>query len=365
MKATAPKKTWLYLIRGAAAVIEARDSPLPAMKCVRLEARKVGSASGPGRVTALGLSYSMAARVECEVNVKATGDVMADAKSLLDRIGAMPDGDVELSCGDDRVLTIKSGKRKVTLATLNVSDAPMMPAPARDPVTIDPAPLVKMIGAAIHCVMVDSSQPGFKTSLCLEFDGETTRAVGLDGHRVAVATGPAIGTAPFKHMIPRKSALEISKALDGADSATFGVTDRWLTVAAGERSISALLTDSEMPPWRQIWPTEFVATIDAGSRDELVAAIAAIGSVDSGVRLTVGKSGLTIASRGVDGQADDELDVDVTGKAAVGFEAGYLVDALKSADGPGVTVKLGGANDPALVVGGSSEVVIMPRNLSW
>ncbi|MCI0675303.1 MAG: hypothetical protein L0Y42_05935 [Phycisphaerales bacterium] len=161
---------------------------------------------------------------------------------------------------------------------------------------------------------------------------------------------------------PIKLAIEENQALfsvgDGSDS-------------SGEAAVlSTNLVEGAFPPFEDVIPKDQdkKVTFDAGQLNSAIRRAALLTNEESkGVRMSFADKKLTLTSRAPEmGEAEIEVDLDKYDgdPLEIGFNPGFITDALKVVDGQEVIVELKAPNKPGVLrIGNDFTYVIMPVNL--
>jgi DNA polymerase-3 subunit beta len=354
------KKTLLPLLTHAAAVTDKKSS-MPALACVLLTA-ECNQLRVAGSDLYLGLSG------DCEATeVKQTGAIAVNARDLLERVKAMPDGNVQLKTDRDR-LVVKSGSRRFELHTLPADDMPSMPdaSKASASIMLPAETLATLIRRTSFSISTDETR-AHVNSLLLEIDNAEARAVSTDGHRLSTATAVVPDGSLPSMLLPRTAVMRLAALLDDGD-VVVGVNGHVAFFTLSGVTFSAKLVDAQFPPYRQVIPREVGRTIEV-PRVDLIGAVSAVqlasSKLSNGVKLIIEDGNLNVTAECAEaGNASDSIPIDHSGPALkIGFNGSYLVDALKAAETDRVALGLSGELDPGVVrpVGNDGALfVVMP-----
>lgn len=357
------KKEFLRLVSRCQGVVD-RKSAMPTLADVLVVA-----AGGDVAVSATNLYQHVTGSTSAEV--AKPGGVCLNAADLRERLSAMPDGPVRLRVLKDRAeLTAVGTKRRFALSTREASDFP--PAPGRDDpktITVGTEALVDMIERVYLAISRDATR-AHVNSMLLECSDSTLRCVATDGHRLSLATrSHPDAFAPV--LVPLTALTEIRKILAGApeEQITLGVSGPNLHFAADGFTFTCKLVDAAFPPYQQVIPKDSMCTVTMprlGLIDALKAVSVASSDRTGGVALEFEADFVTVTAQSPEGGDASDV-VTCTGgpsKAVrIGFNAGYLVDALSVLDGDEVTFGFTGELDPAVVRAEGFVGVVMPMRV--
>jgi len=282
-----------------------------------------------------------------------------NARKLADILRAMPvDQRVTLSSAGDK-LNLRAGKSRFTLQTLPAQDFPLVQeAAAYGPAFELPQAVLKSLIAQVGFAMAVQDIRHFFNGMLFIAEGTSLTLVATDGNRLALARATAEHELPGQQVIlPRKAVLELQRLLRGDAGAERGVRIRF---AAAQATFSfdgiefvTKLVEGRFPDYRRVIPTAHRNSLTLG-RAHLLAGLqrAAIMTSEKfrGVRLHLAPGALRIAASNAQFEAaDEDIEVDYAGDTLeIGFNIGYLLDALTQADDEMVRVDLLDAQSSAL-----------------
>ena len=329
-------------------------------------------ADGKLSLTGTDLEVEMMATALAEKLVD--GEVTIPARKLFDIVRALPDGArIELKLNGDRV-ALSAGRSRFTLTTLPASEFP----------TVDEIELVEKVSLPEEVLrdlmertsfaMANQDVRYYLNGMLLDLQEHTLRCVATDGHRLAMKETqlPNAVTTRRQIIIPRKGVNELVGLLESGEGQVeleFGRNH--LRVRRGDVVFTSKLIDGRFPDYEAVIPlgADKTATLD---RDVLRGALqrAAILSNEKyrGVRLELSPGKLRIVAHNPEQEeAVEEVEADThVSDLAVGFNVGYLLDALAALRGDKARLSLRDAQSSCLVQENDSEHarhVIMPLRL--
>lgn len=346
------KKKLVKLLERAVAVIDQR-SPTPVLHNILVEASEVALT-----ISAMSITQSICGTLDAADCKR--GSFLVEGKRLLDRIRSMPDGAIRLSHDAERnELTIRGEKhsRKFQLLTIPADNFPKFATPDSEAKSIELSStvLATLIEAALPAISRETERIGI-SSLLVEFEKDTLRAVSTDGHRLAKAeaTIPVGKRAPV--LIPLAGVQQIKAILSGPGrDVRLHFNGNWIFVEDGTVRFGARLVDAQYPPWEQVVPKDGGHIASAMiSRDGLVESLRAIGGVtgrSKGAKLTVGGGLIVVDGENPDeGSATDSLDAKTTGSITIGASAQYAIELLTVMPCETVELRFTGELDPIVIV---------------
>jgi DNA polymerase-3 subunit beta len=366
MELTVPKKELLKLIARMQGVAE-RKSTMPVLSNVFM------AVDGPStlRIAATDLYLALVGRVT--VDVSKGGSIAVPAKDLLERIRMMPDGPIHLATQDNATTTIKAAgsARRYTLRGMPGDDFPPLPSPAEGSpsLALDVDVLQELVAKTYFSISTDETRAHLNSAL-FEWDGDVTRMVSTDGHRLSKMEVKVSGRqASATMLIPLKAIHELRRLCDdiaseakdrgdegGASKAQLQITQSGSSAffqGAG-MTFAVRLVDAQFPPYGQVIPQQsekLVRVPRAPFADALRAVSVAASERTGGVKLGFSKGTMRITTESPEsGEGFDEVPIEYGGaNITIGFNAKYFLDVLGALDEDEVELGLGGELDPAVV----------------
>lgn len=313
--------------------------------------------------------------VSAELKSKNTGDaggLTVGAKALHDIVANMPSDEVTLKRAENNWAEISSGKVNYRLVGMPDRDFPKIPDHREATFTeLDAGVLREMIDRTLFSVCNDETRFHLNGVL-FESDGETSRMVSTDGHRLSKVERTLDGapTLTAGIIVPKKGVVEIKRILDGSGTCKIAVKTPYIFVTSGDLTLAVKLIESQFPPYEQVIPKEHTKSVvvdrllllDSLKRAQLMS------SETRGVKFSATKNALLIASDNPDiGEVREELDADYDGEdIAIGFNPKYVIELLSQMATDQVIVELNGELDPGVIrpLSGDDYLgVVMPMRI--
>jgi DNA polymerase-3 subunit beta len=269
------------------------------------------------------------------------GEITIPARKLFDIVRALPDGaHIELKLNGDRV-ALHAGRSRFTLATLPATEFPTIDEiELVEKVTL-PEEVLRDLMERTAFAMANQDVRYYLNGMLLDLQEHTLRCVATDGHRLALKETQLNSSVSARRqiIIPRKGVNELIGLFetgDGQVDLEFGRNH--LRVRRGDVVFTSKLIDGRFPDYEAVIPlgADKRATLD---REVLRGALqrAAILSNEKyrGVKLELSPGKLKIVAHNPEQEeAVEELEADtVVSDLAVGFNVGYLLDALAALRG--------------------------------
>jgi DNA polymerase-3 subunit beta len=365
MKFSAPRETILKPLQAVIGVVERRQT-MAILSHVLLRV-----ADGRLSVTATDLEVELIAGAEVEV--KTPGDVTVPGRKLHDICKSLPDGckiDVDLS--GDR-LTLKAGRSRFTLSTLQAADFPTV-----DEITGEHAIEVaqsdlRWLIEKTQFSMAQQDVRYYLNGLLFETEGKRLRAVATDGHRLALAEIDLKARAAKDEqvIVPRKGVLELSRLLEGDTPLAVILGSNHIRVDIGDVRLTSKLIDGRFPDYQRVIPSKATNVVKA-DRDLLRHALQRTGILSNekyrGIRLELASGTVTISANNPEQEeATESVELEYGGSdMEIGFNVNYLLEALAAVDSTEAELHITDSNSSCLIVSpGTDQVkyVVMPMRL--
>jgi len=327
-------------------------------------------------LTGTDLEVELIGRVELEA-AGVDGEVTVPARKLVDICKSLPEGStIEFSLEGGKA-TVKAGRSRFTLSTLPAADFPAVESGAGSVALSLDQSLVKQLIDGTAFAMAQQDVRYYLNGLYLEILGGRLRVVATDGHRLALATGPALVEATDTGVIiPRKGVLELSRLLDGSVPLELAIGTNHIRATNEQFTFTSKLVDGKFPDYERVIPKNADKSV-IGERGELKQAFTRTAILSNekyrGVRLKLSENSLDITANNPEQeQAEEAVGVQYTGtELEIGFNVSYLLDVLSVLEQPQVRLSLSDEASSALLENaeppseGEPELlyVVMPMRL--
>ncbi len=368
---------------GLVSGVAASRTPKPQLTCVKLSA---GDEAGELALAATDAEISLTVRLG-SVKVEEAGEALVPAQKLSQIVSAEEDDPtLTIESGDD-LTTVKGADAQFKLHGYPPADFPPIPdfakivsGGSRGAVKIAAGELSLVIARTLFAAARENSRYAINGVL-FKKDAKKLELVATDGRRLALSRAQAAGSgdASFACIVPAKALGVLQKLIDDADEPVhMAVTDNQIVFALGDDPadaravLSSNLVEGAFPPYEDVIPKD--QDIRVGfDRDVLFSAVkraALLTNEESrGVRMafTAADKKLELSSRspemgeahvGVELKSYEGDDIEI------GFNPGFINDALKVINDAEVMIELKASNKPGLLRSGPDFVyVVMPVNL--
>jgi DNA polymerase-3 subunit beta len=279
-------------------------------------------------------------------------------------------------------LILKAKKSRFSLLTLSADNYPNLDAmKATSEFNVTQRDLKFLIDAT-QFSMANQDVRYYLNGLLFEIeeDDNELRSIATDGHRLAYSCVSILGHVELdlnsvkQIIVPRKAITELNRLLsDSEEVLTVSVSKSYINIIFGQLSFTSKLIDGRFPDYKRVIPAiELCNKIITADRQMLKQALARIAVLSTekykAARLEFEENNLiAVVHNPEQEEAEESLIIDYIGEAfSIGFNVGYLVDALNAIKSDQVTLSLTDANSSCLISSLNNEAVkyvVMPMRL--
>jgi DNA polymerase-3 subunit beta len=367
MKAEFNRTALAEVLSLVASVVPAR-TPKPILRCVRLSADKNGA-----QIAATDLEVGITCLVS-EVSTQQAGEVVIPADKFSAIVRESTD-DVLVLEAEEGKCVIKGSDSHFTVYGQEVGQYPSIPGfDGKGDLEI---PLAVLQGAIKQCLFATAKESTryALNGVLWEIKGKKLSLVATDGRRLArvranlsSAAGEKIAAA--KVIIPAKTMSLLEKIVGGdKDVAAVKLVDNQVLISCANVVVSSNLVEGNFPKYEDIIPTDYDKKLSLPTEvtASAVRRAALLTSEESrGIRLAISRGKIVFSGRAPEtGDAEVEMSVDYKGEPIeIGFNPGFITDALRVMDSAEFELELGAPDRPGLLKCGSNFLyVLMPINL--
>ena len=357
--------TPLQLVSGA---VEKRQT-LPVLANLLLKV-----ANGTLSITATDLEIEMSVNIPLEGEYL-EGDITVPARKFVDICKSLSgEHAINIQLEENR-LKVSSGRSRFSLSTISAQEFPNIEEALFNlKLDIDSLEL-KSLFDKTQFAMAHQDVRYYLNGMLLELIENKLLSVATDGHRLALASlvlNESVTSDLVQAIVPRKGVLEASKLLSSSqESCVLELSNNHIRITLGQYIFTSKLIDGRFPDYDKVLPKNSQRLLVA-EKDRLKDAFSRASILCNekfrGVRLNICANKLAIhANNPEQEEAEIELDVDYTEEdLEIGFNVGYLLDALNVIRSDNVRFNLGDANSSVLIENADSDdclYVVMPMRL--
>lgn len=266
------------------------------------------------------------------------GRVTVPARRFAEIVKELPSDEIDVVSEDLRV-TLGCSIGRFTLMGMDAEEFPQLPEVGQGKqASVPAAALARAVRYATYAAGSDDARPVLNGVLMELRDGEL-RLVATDGHRLATVKidDTSIEKAGSPIVVPKTLQLVQRLASETADPVKLVVTDRHVIFEVGETTIYSRVIDGPFPKYDQVIPKDNPHRLVV-DRVALMGALRRVSilsdSITRQVKLKIsgGKVDLLVQTADV-GEGTETIEADYDDRElSVGFNATYLMDALKGMD---------------------------------
>ncbi len=353
MKFTCSRENFFDAISKVSRAVSAK-STIPSLEGIFINVIK-GNVFLTGYDLELGVTTSVSANVEKE------GEIVLNARILLDIISKLPGESVSFD-SDNMLVTVKSGITEFTILGISPEDYPELPEVNSDEmIEFDGNLLKSMIDQTVFSVAVGDQNP-VHTGLLFDIENGDFRTVGVDGFRLAIRKENINYEGRKKFIVPSKTVLEVSRFInpEKTENIYFGVTKKHIIVKIDNLTVISRLLEGEFINYKATIAGEQKNSIKISVRTLLNSvnrvSLLITDRLKSPVKCIFEDNILKMSCTTAIGKAYDEIECEIKGENfEIGFNNKYLSDALKAADTEEVYLLVNNSVSPMQIVPTDSD----------
>lgn len=335
--------------------------------------------SGDMQVTLSATDIQLAITTTVDAIVNEYGGIVVSARLFSDLLRKLPSGDILISSDEKNVVSIKTEKSEYELQGKEESEFPRIESEEEGKkIKLEKGLLKDMIEGVCFSASADESR-GIITGVLFEMKDNTLSTVALDGYRVAIKreTRDIFAGEDFKIVIPARNLREAGKILSDVggsedDEVVFEIGENWVRLYPDGTTIRINLLQGEFIKYRDVLPKDnrISLTVDKNEMQGAVERAAMIKGEgkSSFVRLSISDAYVQVSSRGFEGKGKETVSAEKKGEdLEIGFDAKFLIDALKAAEDDVIEMNFNTGVSPSLIKpteGDRYEYLILPVRLS-
>lgn len=366
MKIVTDRENLLEPLQQIASVVERRQT-LPILANILINA-----GNGILHMTATDLEVEL--KTQAIATCEGEADFTVPARKLLDIVKALPEGaKISLDIEGDRA-KLQSSRSRFTLGVLPAQDYPVIePTPTNTILNIKES-LLKRLIEKTQFAMAQQDVRYYLNGMLLEISKGEIRTVATDGHRLAhsQATDAVNKDVDIQVILPRKAVIELGRLLKDQDTEIkIELNNSYIKILLENSVFTSKLIDGRFPEYQRVMPSGSDKEVEAEKmvlRQSLTRASILSNEKYRGIRFSLQNDMLQLQAHNPEQEeAEEELEVAYQGEELkIGFNVGYLLDAISAIDEESVIIELKDSNSSALMYGKGnteSKYVIMPMRI--
>ncbi len=365
------------LVKGLSIVSRAVStrSTLPVLANVLLE-----TDNGRLKLSATNLEIIVTAWVGAKVEEE--GAITIPARTIVDFVGMLPQGPVELLLNEEtQTLHISCSRSEANIKGIDAQEFPVIPQPDGDNrIRLETDVFKQVINQVVFAAATDDTRPTL-TGVSMQFEGNQVLMVATDGFRLSMRSAQIPGRVepPVSIIVPAKSLSELARIMpDDAEAVYISLPEKrnQIIIDMDNVVLVSQLINENFPDYTPIIPKSrttrtIMSTAEfyqACKRAEIFAresSHTARVNIDPGDEITPARATITATSSET-GDNVGQIDASVEGEPIeIAFNVKYMTDVLSVIDTPQVALETISPMEPGVIkpVGDNDFVhIIMPMH---
>jgi DNA polymerase-3 subunit beta len=230
---------------------------------------------------------------------------------------------------------MKVGRSRYKLSTLPAVDFPSIDVSGQQAtVSLGQSLLGRMI-KQVEFAMAAQDVRYYLNGMLFELDGTTLNLVATDGHRLSKASTQLAHQQDGKWqlIVPRRTVLELAKALGDTNEVTLGLASNHLMLTLGNLTMTVKLIEGKFPEYQRVIPVNmpYLLAIDKSALAAGLSRVAILANDKlRGVRVSVSPDHIKLTTTNPEqDEADEFVDASFNGDALVtGYNLRYLQEII-------------------------------------
>lgn len=296
------------------------------------------AAGGSIQMTATDLE--VAVRLRVPGTVLETGTATVPARKLADLVRELPPNEAVLLEGDpNHRLQLTCGRGTFRMVGLPPQDFPRVELSAEKGFSVEASRIRKMLTKTRFAASKEET-PYFLGGVYFHLSPQWMRFVATDSRRLAVSTYPLEGVTRDEKgaLLPLKAVDEILHTFSDGEEIRIAFHERFVVLGNERATLTSRLLEGEYPPYQTILSQVKAHPVTLRApRDGLLKVLSRVGVFANprtlGVRLAAKEGVLRVSAHSADfGEANDELDVEMSEPIQIAFNVAYLEEAIKAVE---------------------------------
>jgi len=347
MKIKILKQAFLKNIQHVQNIISSKSS-LPILSNILIEAEK-----NKVVLTTTDLDIGISSALETEVEEE--GAITIPAKRFNDIIKELPDEDISISTMKNNSMVIKCSKCFFKIIGLPKEEFPKLPEFKDEPSVVIKQSVLKNMIAMTHFSMSHDETRYVLNGALFLFKGKKLAIVTTDGKRLSFVKKDLEKDGLNKAIvIPSKTIYELNRILNDEGDVKIVFSENQVKFDLKNITVISRLIEGDFPNYEQVVPKEpqEKIIINRGLFLDGIKRAALLTTQDSqSVRFEILKNKIVVSKSSPNiGEVREELDTVYKGhEITVGFNPGYVMDALKVIPQDEIALEVFGPDKPAVI----------------
>ena len=315
----------------------------------------------------------MTIKTSLEVKGEENGKVVIPAKLALEIVRKYPAEELEIIEKDNNI-NIKCRNSNASVVGMDASDYPVISTDEASgkPIVINKNDLNNMIRKTSFAASIDQTK-GILTGVLSEFNKDNITMVAIDGFRMAITKENIKNEKEERMIISARILNEIIKITSEEEEEGVEIYNSGKNVVIkNDNTIVSIRTlAGEFVKYEDIIPKENTIQVRV-RRNEIMDAVERASILtdikNNLIRVKIRENVMTITSSSEEGGAVEDVLITKTGNdIEIGFNARYLIDALKNIDDEEIVMEMNSPITPCLITpidGEKYTYIVLPVRLS-
>jgi len=311
------------------------------------------------QLTLTGFDLEIGIRTHTEADIIERGGVILNARLISDIVRKLPDNIITVTCDENFHTTVSCGPSVFNLLGQDPASFPELPTIVREKGAVIPQNLLKsMIQGTIFSVSDNEARP-IITGCLFKVIGSMLTVVALDNYRLAIRRNEIVradDSETLNFVVPGKTLREVERFLGETDEpVNLSLSRRHITFEMGDTILTSRLLEGEYINYESALPKVTSLWVKAKT-DDLITSLDRVSlmineKMRNYVRCSFTSDLLKLECTTAIGKAYDECGIEIVdgGNLDIGFNARYLLDALRACKEDEVMIELNSALTPCLI----------------
>lgn len=340
---------------------------IAALECILIDTKDNG-------INITGYDLEIGSETYISAFVEEKGKIAINARHLCDIIRLLPESKVTIEVDEKNMCTIKSGEAEYSIIGTPAENYPDLPSVSgSESVTVKQSLLKDMIKKTIYAVAIGEARP-IHTGVKFEINEGKITLIALDGFRLAIRReNIEYNGEALSFVVPSKTLNEIMKYSDEEDG-VFSITigKRHIVFEIGNYRVISRLLDGEFLDYKSAIPAICNTSIKVNTRDliecvERTSLLVSTEKIKTPVRCLIQGNEIKLSNVTSLGKAKDKCIAEISGNGLeIGFNARFMLDALKVCDEEVINIELNTSATPIIITPENKDnflFLILPMRL--
>lgn len=289
---------------------------------------------------------------EVEVEGSEDGSALIPARPLLELLRELPGAELSLETSPEQHLVVNTSRGQFTIPGEDPTRFP--PAPSEKPpqkLTFSADDLSGILEQTTFAISHDELRPAL-TGLLLQFMVNELRAVSTDGHRLVKLVKKGFASlseqaGEVEVIVPLRTLTLLQRNLDNSDSVDVYLAPNQVVFDTGHLIITSKVVEGKFPAYDAVIPKEnpILLTMDVEKLSAAVKRVSIFANqINRLVVLGLSPDAVKVSAEDPDSgrRGQEEVEARFDGEPLdIGYNANYLLEALRHVQGQEVEVHLG------------------------